>query len=772
MLLFDGAMGSMLQQAGMPAGAVPEEYNIDDPALIERIHREYLRAGADILTTNTFGCNALKMKDSRYAAQDMICAALGCARRAVEAEGKRAYIALDIGPIGQLMEPMGTLKFEEAYALFRDMIVCAKDMADVILFETMSDLYEVKAGVLAAKENSTLPVFVSMTYERSGRTLSGCDPLTMVNVLEGLGVDALGVNCSLGPDELGDIMEEVLSHAHVPVFMQPNAGLPHLEHGVTCYAMDAQQFAQRTVDYAQRGVSILGGCCGTTPQGIALLRQKMPKMCVRRDNPYRTIVSSGVRSVCIGDQPVVCGERLNPTGKKKLKQALLEERYEDVRREGVLQDQAGAQVLDVNVGVPGIDEQKVMPKVIAMLQEVLTLPLQIDTSDPQAMEAACRRYNGRPLMNSVNGKRETMEQIFPIAKKYGGVVIGLTLDEEGIPDTAEKRVAIAQRIIDTARSYGIPSSSIIIDTLVLTASAQQAEVIETIRALRMVRALGVRTALGVSNVSFGLPQRPLLNRTFLVMAMTAGLSLPIINPLDKALMAAIDAFNVLCDHDRDASLYIARHAQEQTVLSTDASLPLQEIILHGLKDEVEGAIRSLLTQKQPMEIINEILIPALDQAGTLYEQNKLFLPQLMQCAETSKRAFALLKEHFASDAPQKGVVMMATVEGDIHDIGKNIVKVVVESYGYRVIDLGKDVKAEDVVAAFRRHHPQAIGLSALMTTTLPSMEKTIRLLREEPNICPIWVGGAVLSEEYAKEIHADHYTADAMATVDLLERIL
>ena len=772
MLLFDGAMGSMLQQAGMPAGAIPEELNIDDPALIERIHREYLRAGADFLTTNTFGCNALKMKESRYDFQDMIRAGADCARRAIAAEGRKAYVALDIGPIGQLMEPMGTLKFDEAYTLFQDMINCAKDKVDVILFETMSDLYEVKAGVLAAKENCDLPVFVSMTYERSGRTLSGCDPQTMVNVLEGLGVDALGVNCSLGPDELSEIMEAVLSCAHVPVLLQPNAGLPHLECGKTCYALDAEQFAQRTIGYAQKGVSILGGCCGTPPAGIAMLRAAMPKLCSRRDNPFYTIVSSGVRSVRIGERPVICGERLNPTGKKKLKQALLEERYEDVLKEGVLQDQAGAQVLDVNVGVPGIDERVVMPKVIAMLQGVLTLPLQIDTGDAQAMEAACRRYNGRPLMNSVNGKRETMEQVFPIVKKYGGVVIGLTLDEDGIPPSAQQRFAIAERIIETAASYGIPRSSIIIDTLVLTASAQQAEVIETIRALRMVRTLGVAAALGVSNVSFGLPQRPLLNRTFLVMALSAGLSLPIINPLDQELMAAIDAFNVLCDHDHDAMAYIAKHAQEAPAPKTASTMSLQQIILHGLKDEVEGAIRALSAQKAPLQIINEILIPALDQAGALYEQNRLFLPQLMQCAETSKKAFAILKESFANDAPEKGIVMMATVEGDIHDIGKNIVKVVVESYGYRVIDLGKDVKAETVVEAFRKYHPQAIGLSALMTTTLPAMEKTIRLLRQEADICPIWVGGAVLNEEYARTIHADHYTADAMATVELLERII
>ena len=792
MLLFDGAMGSMLQQAGMPAGAVPEEYNIDDPALIERIHREYLRAGADILTTNSFGCNAFKMKDSRYAAQDMIRAALGCARRAVEAEGKRAYIALDIGPIGQLMEPMGTLKFEEAYALFRDMIVCAKDMADVILFETMSDLYEVKAGVLAAKENSTLPVFVSMTYERSGRTLSGCDPLTMVNVLEGLGVDALGVNCSLGPDELGDIMEEVLSHAHVPVFMQPNAGLPHLEHGVTCYAMDAQQFAQRTVDYAQRGVSILGGCCGTTPQGIALLRQKMPKMCVRRDNPYRTIVSSGVRSVCIGDQPVVCGERLNPTGKKKLKQALLEERYEDVRREGVLQDQAGAQVLDVNVGVPGIDEQKVMPKVIAMLQEVLTLPLQIDTSDPQAMEAACRRYNGRPLMNSVNGKRETMEQIFPIAKKYGGVVIGLTLDEEGIPDTAEKRVAIAQRIIDTARSYGIPSSSIIIDTLVLTASAQQEDVLATVQALHACKEeLGVRTILGVSNISFGLPCRSYLNTTFLTMAMYAGLDLAIMNPSSEEMMAAVYAYNVLTNRDRQSTKYIERYANRvpasaalvqavqnaqtapaagETPEAAGPYAPLMKAVEKGLKGEAAARTRALLEEKEPLELVDEALIPALDIVGAKYEKGTLFLPQLLQAATAAQGAFEEIKTAIAQKgegSASKGRIVIATVKGDVHDIGKNIVRVILENYGFEVIDLGRDVPVETVVNTVREKNVHLVGLSALMTTTLKSMEETIRALHDAKLDCKIMVGGAVLTPEYAKKIGADWYAKDAKQSADI-----
>ncbi len=772
-LLFDGAMGSQLQQRGLKPGMIPEELNISDPEMIIDIHSAYLQAGADFVTTNTFGCNPIKMAASRYDYREMIEAAVACARSAIEKTGKKAYTVLDIGPIGKLMEPMGTLKFSEAYDVFRQMILCAKDEVDLILFETMSDLYEVKAGVLAAKENSDLPVFVSMTYEKSGRTLSGCDPETMVAVLEGLGVDALGINCSLGPDELHDIMEQVLSHAHVPVLMQPNAGLPHLEDGHTCYAMDDASFAEKTVPYVNMGVSVVGGCCGTTPQGISILRNLLPKECIRRQNPYRTCVTSGVKSVSFDQGIVICGERLNPTGKKKLKQALLEERYDVVLKEGILQESAKADVLDVNVGVPGIDEVRCMQKVIRLLQEVVTLPLQIDTGNVQAMEQACRLYNGIPLMNSVNGKKETMDQIFPIAKKYGGIVIGLTLDENGIPATAKERFEIAKRIISTAEAYGIHRSRIVIDTLVLTASAQQKEVYETIKALALVKTLGVHTALGVSNVSFGLPQRPLLNRTFLTMAMTAGLTLPIMNPLDQEMMAAVDAFRVLRCYDKDAQEYINRHSTQLPVTKSEkSSMSLHDVILHGLQQEAESAVKKLLEEMQPMDIINTVLIPALNEAGELYEKQKMFLPQLMQCAETSKQAFSILKECFSDRTAEKGVVMMATVEGDIHDIGKNIVKVVVESYGYRVIDLGKDVAVDTVVKAWHKHHPDAIGLSALMTTTLPAMEETIRRLKEDPSICPIWVGGAVLTKAYAQQIHADYYTKDAMETVELLNRII
>ena len=772
-LLFDGAMGSQLQQRGLKPGMIPEELNISDPEMIIDIHSAYLQAGADFVTTNTFGCNPIKMAASRYDYREMIEAAVACARSAIEKTGKKAYTVLDIGPIGQLMEPMGTLKFSEAYDVFRQMILCAKDEVDLILFETMSDLYEVKAGVLAAKENSDLPVFVSMTYEKSGRTLSGCDPETMVAVLEGLGVDALGINCSLGPDELYDIMEQVLSHAHVPVLMQPNAGLPHLEDGHTCYAMDDASFAEKTVPYVNMGVSVVGGCCGTTPQGISILRNLLPKECIRRQNPYRTCVTSGVKSVSFDQGIVICGERLNPTGKKKLKQALLEERYDVVLKEGILQESAKADVLDVNVGVPGIDEVRCMQKVIRLLQEVVTLPLQIDTGNVQAMEQACRLYNGIPLMNSVNGKKETMDQIFPIAKKYGGIVIGLTLDENGIPATAKERFEIAKRIISTAEAYGIHRSRIVIDTLVLTASAQQKEVYETIKALALVKTLGVHTALGVSNVSFGLPQRPLLNRTFLTMAMTAGLTLPIMNPLDQEMMAAVDAFRVLRCYDKDAQEYINRHSTQLPVTKSEkSSMSLHDVILHGFQQEAESAVKKLLEEMQPMDIINTVLIPALNEAGELYEKQKMFLPQLMQCAETSKQAFSILKECFSDRTAEKGVVMMATVEGDIHDIGKNIVKVVVESYGYRVIDLGKDVAVDTVVKAWHKHHPDAIGLSALMTTTLPAMKETIRRLKEDPSICPIWVGGAVLTKAYAQQIHADYYTKDAMETVELLNRII
>ena len=737
-LVFDGAMGTQLQDAGLKAGDIPECLNITDPKLIQTIHLNYLNAGADFITTNTFGANPLKMAEAPYSYEEIINAAIDNATIARKTADRQndSYIVLDIGPIGQLLEPMGTLTFDEAYEIIKKQVIIAKDKVDAVLLETMTDIYEVKAGILAVKENSDLPVFVTMTYENNLRTLSGCDPLTMVNVLEGLNVDVLGVNCSLGPIELTPIIDQILAAATIPVLLQPNAGLPCLVEGKTCYNMDKETFVQESLKHVKNGVAIIGGCCGTTPDFIASLKNNLPVR--KKITPKRaTRVSSGTKTVEFGHHVVVCGERLNPTGKKKLKLALKEERYDELVVEAIKQDQAGAHVLDVNVGLPGINEVATMKHVIKLLQEVISLPLQIDSSVPGAIEQACRYYNGKPLINSVNGKDETMDAIFPIVKKYGGVVIGLTLDENGIPPLAKDRYKIAKKIINKAASYGITKENIIIDCLVLTVSAQQKEVMETVKAVAMVKELGVHTVLGVSNVSFGLPNRPLLNKTFLAMAMSAGLDLPIINPMDQELMATIDAFNVLYNYDHDAAVYIERRANQETITKKDTStFTLNDIVLHGLKDEVTNATKELLKTTPGLEIINNILIPALDTAAT------------------------------------KGPIIMATVHGDIHDIGKNIVKVVLESYGYKVIDLGKDVPPETVVEAFHKHHPKAIGLSALMTTTVVSMAKTIELLKQIDNICPIFVGGAVLTADYAKEINADYYSKDAMEAVELLNKII
>lgn len=773
-LVFDGAMGTQLQNAGLSGGEIPEFLNITNPTLIQDIHVAYLNAGAHFITTNTFGSNPLKMKNEKYQYDEIINAAIEnaiIARKKANRESD-SYIALDIGPIGQLLEPMGTLTFDEAYEIVKQQVLIAKDKVDLVLLETMSDIYEVKAAVLAVKENSDLPVFVTMTFEKNQRTLSGCDCITMVNILEGLKVDALGVNCSLGPIELTPIINQILSITKLPVLVQPNAGLPCLVEGKTSYQMDKEEFVLETIKHVNNGVSIIGGCCGTTPEFIELLTKRLPKEVKNITVLNETRVSSGVKTVTFGKHVVVCGERLNPTGKKKLKAALIEQRYDEIVVEAIKQDQAGAHVLDVNVGVPGIDEVKTMTHVIKLLQEVITLPLQIDSSNATAIELACRYYNGKPLINSVNGKDETMESIFPIVQKYGGVVIGLTLDESGIPATAIERYNIAKKIINKAKEYGIDTKDIIIDCLVLTASAQQAEVMETIKAVKLVKELGVHTVLGVSNVSFGLPNRPLLNKTFLAMALSAGLDLPIINPIDKELMDTIDAFNVLYNYDQDAVKYINNQSNITTITQPTSNFNLHDIVIHGLKDEVSNTTKDLLKTMDNLEIVNNILIPALDFIGNQYEQNLIFLPQLIQSAETAKIAFDIIKETFDETNAVKGPIIMATVYGDIHDIGKNIVKVILESYGYKVIDLGKNVSSGIIVEAYYKHKPKAIGLSALMTTTVVSMEQTIKQLKEIDNMCPIFVGGAVLTKDYAMQINADYYAKDAMETVDLMNQVI
>lgn len=771
-LFFDGGMGSQLQLRGMKAGDIPEVYNIEHADMIVDIHCQYLKAGSHFITTNTFGCNPIKMKDSGYHYSDLLKAAVKNAKEARDKINKDAYIVLDIGPIGQLLEPLGYLSFDEAYDIIASQVLLVKDDVDAVLLETMSDLYEVKAGILAVKENSDLPVFVTMTFEDNQRTLTGTDPLTFVNVVEGLGVDALGVNCSLGPKELKPIIDIILENSSTPVLIQPNAGLPYLENGKTCYRLSSDDYAKAMLPYMENGVSIVGGCCGTTPEFIQKVKAIAPQHVYKRKVEKKTRVSSGSQTVTLDGRVYVCGERLNPTGKKKLKQALKEERYDECVLEGIKQQEAGAHILDVNVGLPGIDEAQVMKKVVQLLQEVIHLPLQIDSSLPEAIEKACRYYNGKPLINSVNGNDEVMEAIFPIAKKYGAVVIGLTL-EDHIPMYAHERLEIAKKIIHKAKEYGIDEKDIVIDCLTLTASAQQKEVQETLKAIRMVKEqCHVATVLGVSNVSFGLPNRSLLNRTFLILAMQSGLDLPIINPLDKELMDTIDAYHVLYNIDKESIHYIENQSSIQKETPVNKSYSLEEMILFGLKDEIKEKTKEELKEKDGMDIINHIVIPALNKVGKDYETNKIYLPQLLQSAQATKEAFEIIKETFPVAQQAKGPIMMCTVEGDIHDIGKNIVKIVLESYGYQVIDLGKDIKVEDVVNAYQKYQPKVIGLSALMTTTVLNMKKTIEALRYHQCTCPIWVGGAVLTKDIADEIGADYYCEDAMASVNLLNQLL
>lgn len=786
-LFFDGGMGTQLQANGLSVGAIPEELNIDRPELLVMIHENYLKAGADFITTNTFGANAHKMSRAKYPNTEMIKAAVKNADTARKNLGREndSFIALDIGPIGELLAPIGTLSFDDAYELFREQIACVKDDIDVVIFETFGDLYELKAGVLAAKENCDKPVFVSVSFDKSGRTLTGTNPETYINVMEGLKVDAIGVNCSLGPKELEPVIRTLLEKSHLPVLIQPNAGLPTLKDDKTVFELTPESFIEALSNVMDEGIAMIGGCCGTTPDFIRLEKAHFPVIVKERKVPLRTAVSSSTMTVYLDEDVKVCGERLNPTGKKKLQAALREENYDMLISEAIAQEDAGAKVLDVNVGLPGIDEAAVMKKIIPMLQEVVSIPLQIDSSNPAAIEAACRIYNGKPLINSVNGKDSVMEAVFPVANKYGGVVIGLALSEE-VPKLCEERVAIAEKIIGKAKEYGIPEKDLVIDCLTLTVSAQQAEAAETLKALKVVSDMGLSSTLGVSNISFGLPNRPLINRTFLTLAMQSGLKMPIINPLDRSLMDCIDAFNVIYNVDKGCETYIKN--QENVVVQTvtvqksasgdgataSAAGSKKDVgfcIIKGLKDEITEVTVEELKNTDAMVLINETIIPALNKVGRDYDSGKIFLPQLIQAAETAKVAFAEVQKHFTVSSEKKGPVILCTVEGDIHDIGKNIVKVVCESYGYEIIDLGKDIPVDSVVDAYKEYKPKAIGLSALMTTTVENMKRTIAALRANNCDVPIMVGGAVLTEEIAKEIDADYYTEDAMSLVNLFKEL-
>ena len=780
-LFFDGGMGSLLQERGLKAGELPETWNQKRSEVVTEIHKEYLLAGCDIVTTNTFGANRLKYQDQ---VPEIVRAAVENARQAVEEAavltGKCGYVALDMGPTGKLLKPMGDLDFEEACHIYQEVVIAGTMAgADCILIETMSDGYEAKAAVLAAKENSSLPVFVTMTFDEKGKLLTGGDAVSAVALLESLGVDALGINCGLGPVQMEPVVKEILRTASVPVIVNPNAGLPRSEGGKTVYDIDAAAFAGEMKKLVEAGAAMVGGCCGTTPEHIrqlvTLCSGIKPVPLVKKN---RTFVTSWSHAVEIGEDPVIIGERINPTGKSKLKQALRENNITYLLEEGVTQQENGAHILDVNVGLPDIDEPEMMVRTVKELQGVTDLPLQIDTSNIEAMERAMRIYNGKPLINSVNGKQESMEAVFPLVKKYGGVVVALALDEQGIPETADGRIQVARKIYEKAAEYGIEKKDILIDALCLTISSDSRGAITALETLKRVKEeLGGRTILGVSNISFGLPQRGIINSVFFSMALQNGLSAAIINPNADGMMQAYYSYRALAGLDPQCGGYIERYDSQAAEKAT--SLPgeeksLGECVEKGLRENAVTVVKKLLEQKDPLEIIQEEMIPALDRAGVRFEAGTLYLPQLLMCAEAAKAAFELIKDKMLSRGEveqKKGKIILATVKGDIHDIGKNIVKVLLENYSYEVIDLGKDVPPEMVVETAEKEQVRLVGLSALMTTTVPSMEETIRQLHQKLPEVKIMVGGAVLTKDYAETIGADCYCKDGMASVKYAESL-
>ncbi|WP_330548352.1 homocysteine S-methyltransferase family protein [Aminipila luticellarii] len=793
-VILDGAMGTMLQNSGLELGERPELLSITHPEKITAVHRMYVESGSDVIYANTFGANAHKLAGFGYTVEEVITAGIKVAREACG--DTETLVALDIGPLGELLEPAGTLSFETAYELFREMVEAGtKAGADVIIFETMTDLYEVKAGVLAAKEHSHLPVMVSMTFESNHRTFSGCTVESMAMTLEGLGADAIGINCSLGPTEIFPIARELCENTRLPVFVKPNAGLPNLKTGE--YDIDAEQFAEQMLPYHELGISMLGGCCGTAPGYIRQLVSKFggvqTKASERIANYVPVLRACSPTTALRVDHVAVVGETINPMGRKFIKQAYLEEDMDTILACGVDQVESGAEILDVNAGLPGIDETEMLRRVVKLLQSVIDAPLLLDSQNPEALEAALRIYNGKPMINSTNGDPALMEQIFPLAKKYGAAIVGLTLDEGGIPETAERRFQLAERIVETGLSYGIPKEDLIIDCLTLAASVQQKEASETPKAIRMIKEqLGVKILLGVSNISFGLPQREVINRNFLTLALDAGLDMPIMNPKDNGMKESIYAYNVLSGHDEGAKQYIEAFAQGETAGKSSggqSTAPVKRdsnsqdqtaqpdifyTVRKGLKNETRAAAENLLESMKEMDVINQKLIPALDVLGALFEKGDIFLPQLIQGAQAAQAGFEVVNRRLAAqdtETVNRGKIVLATVKGDIHDIGKNIVKIILQNYGYQIIDLGRDVAIDTVVEAVKKHEAKVVGLSALMTTTLKSMADTIEAIRKAGLDCKIMVGGAVLTEEYSKTIQADYYAKDAKRSVDIAKEV-
>ena len=792
LLFFDGGMGTLLQEKGLAPGELPETWNMSRPEVIKEIHERYIEAGSDIVLTNTFGANALKFHADGCSLEEIVKTAVRLAKEAAaeadtvstdssgtRGEKRTVYTALDIGPTGKLLKPMGDLDFETAYEAFKEVMVWGEEAgADLIHIETMSDTYELKAAVLAAKENTSLPVFATAIFDERRKLLTGADVPSVIALLEGLRVDALGINCGMGPEQMLPVVEEYIKYSSLPVIVKPNAGLPKQRDGQTYYDVSPEEFSGFMEKIVSMGACVIGGCCGTTPEHIKAMTKRCRKSgIIRPSEKSDTIVSSYGQSVFLGNGSKIIGERINPTGKKKFKQALKDHDLEYILREGIAQQDSGAHILDVNVGLPDIDEISMMKETIQALQSVVNLPLQIDTVDAGAMEAALRIYNGKAMVNSVSGKQKSMDKVFPLIQKYGGVVIGLTLDEEGIPGTAEGRVRIAERIISEAAKYGIKKKDIVIDALAMTISSEPDGAKVTLETLRRLRdELDVNTVLGVSNISFGLPARPVVNAAFYTMAMMNGLSAGIINPASEDMMKAWYAYHALMGLDANCETYINHYSNTQTAngggtssgTAQKTSASLKESIEKGLKEDAAVITEELSKTQEPLEIINAELIPALNHVGDGFEKGTVFLPQLLMSAEAAKSAFGILKDKMdkSGEVQEKiGTVVLATVKGDIHDIGKNIVKVLLENYSFDVIDLGKDVPPEQIVDTVLEKNVRLVGLSALMTTTVVSMEETIKLLREHAPQCKVMVGGAVLNQDYADMIGADFYGKDAMQSV-------
>lgn len=788
LLFFDGAMGTVLQSRGLQTGEIPETWNVLHPDVIKQIHKEYLLAGCNIIKANTFGVNTFKCKNLAYTVEELVTSGIGIVKNAMEeaaselsSQGKEVqpmYTALDIGSLGKLLKPLGEIAFEEAYQAFKEVVIAGeKAGADLILIETVSDSYEIKAAVLAAKENSNLPVVVTMIFDENGKLLTGGDVASATAMLEGLGVDAIGFNCGLGPEQMLKLLPELTSCCSIPIAINPNAGLPVVVNGNTVYNVEPDEFAQKAKLLVEEGANLIGGCCGTTPAHIAKLVETCKNMPIKPvTDKNLTVVSSYNHAVYFTRKPLIIGERINPTGKSKFKQALRDHDMEYIYKEGLTQEEKGAHILDVNVGLPEIDEPQLMEETITGIQAIIDLPLQIDTSDPIAMERALRCYNGKPMLNSVNGKKESMESVFPLAKKYGAVVVCLCLDEAGIPETVEGRLAIAEKIVKTAASYGIPKKNLVMDALVLTISTGKNNANITLETLRRLRyEMGLHTVLGVSNISFGLPERGKINTAFFTMAMQNGLSAGIVNPSSDMMMSAYYSFNALIGEDDQCMEYIDKCGTTSEQPKTSATgagnktLSLDEAIIKGLSESAYQATERLLESNvDSLTIINDQLIPALDVVGKGFEEKKMFLPQLLMSADAAKASFEAIKTVLAKQGKHsdtKGKIVIATVKGDIHDIGKNIVKTLLENYGFEMIDLGKDVDPELILKTVQEQHIKLVGLSALMTTTVVNMEATIKLLRENNVDCKVMVGGAVLTQEYADMIGADFYSRDAMGSV-------